>query len=68
VPLVAIMISLMAGGALPLRATTIQELASDTMRARVASIASACDTMVSMLILPMAGVWRSRQSGREPRS
>jgi MFS family permease len=67
-PFVAIAISLMAGVALPLRATMIQELASDTMRARAASIASACDTAVSMLILPIAGVWRSRRSGREPRS
>ncbi len=63
-PVIAIAIAVMAGVALPLRATTIQELASDTMRARAASIASACDTAVSMLILPVAGVWRSRQSRR----
>jgi hypothetical protein len=63
-PFVAIAIAVMAGVALPLRATALQEQASDTMRARAASIASACDTAVSMLLLPVAGVWRRRQSAR----
>jgi hypothetical protein len=63
-PPIAIVLAVMAGIALPLRATAIQELASDAMRARAASIASACDTAVSMLLLPVAGVWRSRQAGR----
>ena len=44
----------------PLRAAAIQRLASDSIRARAASAASACDMAVSIIVLPLAGFWRSR--------
>lgn len=60
-PLVALALAFLEGVAQPLRAAAIQRLASDSVRARVASAASACDMAVSTIVLPLAGVWRSRR-------
>jgi hypothetical protein len=59
----AVGLSFLAGVAGPLRAATIQRAAADGFRARAASAASACDMLVSTLMLPLAGVWRSRRRG-----
>ena len=58
---VALVLALLAGVAQPLRAAAIQRLASDRIRARAASAASACDMAVSTIVLPLAGLWRSRR-------
>jgi MFS family permease len=60
-PIVAVALALLLGIAQPLRAAAIQRLASDDVRARAASAASACDMTISVLLLPLAGVWRSRR-------
>ena len=49
------------GLAHPLRATLIQRVAADGARARMASLASACDMAVSTVALPLAGLARSRR-------
>jgi MFS family permease len=59
--IVALVLALLLGVAQPLRAAAIQRLASDGIRARAASAASACDMAVSTIVLPLAGLWRSRQ-------
>ena len=61
-PIVALVLALLAGVAEPLRAAAVQRLASDGVRARAASAASACDMIISALLLPLAGVWRSRRT------
>jgi MFS family permease len=61
VPVVALALAFLSGAARPLRAAAIQRLAADSIRARVASVASACDMAVSTVLLPMAGLWRSRR-------
>jgi hypothetical protein len=61
VPLIALALGLLIGIAEPLRAAAIQRLAADSIRARAASAASACDMAISMLMLPLVGVWRSRR-------
>jgi MFS family permease len=53
-------LALLDGMARPLRATLIQRLAADDVRARLASLASACDMAVSTIALPVAGFWRQR--------
>jgi hypothetical protein len=58
---VAPLLALLDGLSRPLRATLIQRLAADDVRARVASAASACDMAVSTIALPLAGVWRQRR-------
>jgi MFS family permease len=60
-PLVAIALAFLLGVAQPLRAAMIQRLAADTMRARAASAASACDMAISTIVLPLAGLWRSHR-------
>jgi hypothetical protein len=60
-PLVAIALAFLLGVAQPLRAATIQRLAADGVRARAASAASACDMAISTIVLPLAGLWRSRR-------
>jgi predicted MFS family arabinose efflux permease len=45
----------------PLRASAIQRLASDGVRARAASAASACDMALSTLFFLLAGTWLSRR-------
>ena len=57
---VALILAFVAGVAQPLRAAAIQRLAPDDARARVASAASACDMTISAIVLPLAGIWRSR--------
>jgi MFS family permease len=59
--LTALILGLFVGVAHPLRAAAIQRLVGDDVRARVASAASACDMAASTLLLPLAGVWRSRK-------
>jgi hypothetical protein len=60
-PLVATALAFLLGVLYPLRAAAIQRLATDDIRARAASAASACDMAVSTLVLPLAGIWRSRR-------
>jgi MFS family permease len=60
-PLVALALAFLLGVAGPLRAAAIQRLAADGIRARAASAASACDMAVSTIVLPLAGLWRSRR-------
>ncbi len=52
---VTIALSFVLGLAEPLRATAIQRLAADAMRARAASIASACDKAIATVALVVAG-------------
>ncbi len=59
--LAALVLGFLVGVAQPLRAAAIQRLAGDDIRARVASAASACDMAASTLVLPLAGLWRSRR-------
>jgi hypothetical protein len=60
-PLLVLALAFLSGVAQPLRAAAVQRLAADTIRARAASAASACDMAVSTILLPLAGLWRSRQ-------
>jgi hypothetical protein len=55
---VVVSLAFLSGVAHPLRAGAIQRLAADTMRARAASIASACDKACDTIMLLAAGVWR----------
>ena len=55
---VVVALAFLAGVAHPLRAGAMQRLAADTMRARAASIASACDKACDTIMLLVAGVWR----------
>jgi MFS family permease len=50
-----IALSFATGVSHPLRATEIQRLASDGMRARAASVANACDMALSTIVLLFAG-------------
>lgn len=61
-PVAAVILGFLLGIAQPLRAAAIQRLATDTIRARAASAASACDMIVSVLMLPLAGFWRGRRT------
>jgi hypothetical protein len=60
-PLLVLALAFLSGVAQPLRAAAVQRLAADTIRARAASAASACDMAVSTILLPLAGLWRSRR-------
>jgi MFS family permease len=62
--LAAVGLSFLAGVAGPLRAAAIQRLAADEVRARAASLASACDMAISTVVLPLAGLVRSARSRR----
>jgi MFS family permease len=57
----AVVLSLLDGLALPLRSVAIQRLASDAVRARAASLASACDMALKTIALPLAGSWSGRR-------
>ena len=57
-------LALLNGLAHPLRATLLQRLASDDVRARIASLASACDMAISTIALPLAGVSATRRRTR----
>ncbi|MGB2713062.1 MAG: MFS transporter [Vicinamibacterales bacterium] len=61
-PVGAVILGFLLGIAQPLRAAAIQRLASDDIRARAASAASACDMAISVLVLPLAGLGRSRRT------
>lgn len=50
-------LAFLEGVAEPLRAAAIQREVRDTMRARAASAANACDMLFSLIALPLAGVW-----------
>jgi MFS family permease len=54
-------LAFLTGLAAPLRDTAIQRAAPEDARARAASLASACDMAVAALMLPAAGLWRSRR-------
>jgi MFS family permease len=56
-----IALSFMTGLAHPMRAASIQRMASDSIRARAASAASACDMALSTIFLLVAGSWLSRR-------
>jgi hypothetical protein len=56
----AVVLSLLDGLALPLRSVAIQRLANDAVRARAASLASACDMALKTIALPLAGNWSGR--------
>jgi MFS family permease len=58
---VAIAAAFLAGVIQPLRAVSLQRLSTDNMRARAASAASACDMIVSAVLLPIAGLWAGRR-------
>ena len=55
-------LSLVVGFAEPVRAAALQRVASDDMRARAASIASACDKACATVALVLAGRMRRRRS------
>lgn len=59
---VVVALAFLLGVAHPLRAVAIQRLVADRMRARAASVASACDKAVMMIALPIAGGWSRRRS------
>jgi hypothetical protein len=50
-----IALSFATGVSHPLRAATIQRMATDGMRARAASAANACDMAFSTIVLLLAG-------------
>ena len=52
---ITIALSFATGVSHPMRATAIQRLASDGMRARAASVANACDMALSTIVLLAAG-------------
>jgi len=58
---VAVTLAFLVGLAHPLRATAVQRLVADDVRARAASFASACDMAVNTIALPLAGSWRQRR-------
>jgi hypothetical protein len=60
IPMV-IALALLEGIAHPLRAVAIQRAVPDSVRARAASLASACDMALSLIALPLAGVWQTRR-------
>lgn len=53
-------LAFLIGIAEPLRTAAIQHVASDAVRARAASFASACDMALLTIALPLAGWWRRR--------
>jgi hypothetical protein len=53
-------LSFLEGIGEPLRASAIQQTARDSMRARAASAANACDMLFSTIALPLAGMWVKR--------
>lgn len=54
-------LSFLGAVAHPVRAAAIQQLVADHVRARAASFASACDMVVHVIALPLAGAWRQRR-------
>ncbi len=60
---ITIALSFATGVSHPMRATAIQRLASDGMRARAASVANACDMAFSTILLLMTGSLIGRRPG-----
>jgi len=60
----AVALAVVLGLILPLRAAALQGAASDGVRARIASLASACDMACSTLMLLAAGAWSTRRRTR----
>jgi MFS family permease len=58
---VTLVLSFLVGLAEPLRDAAVQRLARDGVRARAASLASACDKAFMTAALPLAGMWRTRR-------
>jgi len=58
---VVVALSLLVGVMHPLRAAAIQRMAGDDVRARAASIASACDRILVTVTLVLAGWWTGPQ-------
>jgi hypothetical protein len=56
-----VLLAFLAGLAEPLRDAAIQRTISDNVRATAASVASACDMAMNLLVLPIAGGWRRRR-------
>jgi MFS family permease len=56
-----IVLSFATGVSHPLRATAIQRMATDGMRARAASAANACDMAFSTILLLVTGSWLARR-------
>jgi MFS family permease len=56
---IVITLSFVQGLSQPLRAAAVQRLSADDTRARVASLASACDMTAMAIMLPLAGVLRT---------
>lgn len=54
-------LSLLDGLALPMRSAALQRIADDAVRARAASMASACDMALRMITLTLAGFWTRAQ-------
>jgi hypothetical protein len=59
-PVVA-MLALLDGIAHSVRAGAVQRAVPDHVRARAASLASACDQAIHFMTLPIAGVWQTRR-------
>jgi hypothetical protein len=59
-PLLAVLLSLVGGAFAPWRAVAIQQLASDSLRATAASLASAADMACSTVLLPLAALAQRR--------
>jgi hypothetical protein len=55
---IVVALAFLDGVAEPLRAAAIQRTAGDGVRARVASVANACDMLFSTIAVPLAGGWR----------
>jgi len=55
-------LSFLIGLMFPLRAAAIQRVAADDVRARMASLASACDKVLATVALLLAGVVPRRRS------
>ena len=60
VPMVLVL-AYLTGLAEPLRASAIQQMATDTARARAASIANACDMALMLIVLPLSARFWSRR-------
>jgi len=60
----AVALAFVLGLILPLRAAALQRAASDGVRARIASLASACDMACTTLGLLAAGAWGTRRRSR----
>jgi hypothetical protein len=58
---VVVVLALLDGIAHSVRAGAVQRAVPDHVRARAASLASACDQAIHFMTLPMAGFWQTRR-------